>query len=231
MERRVRAAALAVRGHQLCERGQRSSSSSPFGWLSGGTSPSSGDFTTKRSRRLEGGRELQLEPDNDRRPLALLRGEHMATKETARRPSSRRRASRAPSKWLVARSGSASKQPTSRAAAVAARVRPKRSRARRKLGFRASVGRAFGDLTSGLQREFSRGAGKKRLAALLTGAAGALAATAAFVRRRGRRTEPPAFEPASPTIAATTRQPESDGQPAGDGTSAAPTSPEVEGSS
>jgi hypothetical protein len=155
----------------------------------------------------------------------------MPTKEPAPRPSSRRQASRTPSKRLVARSGGASKQPTSRPAAVVARVRPKRSRAKRKPGFRASVGRAFGDLTSGLQREFSRGAGKKSLAALLTGAAGTLAATAAFVRRRGRRTEPPASEPAPPTTAATTRQPESDGQPAGDTTSTAPTSPEIEGSS
>jgi hypothetical protein len=138
----------------------------------------------------------------------------MPTKEAARRPSSRRQASRTPPKRLAALPGGASKR---------------RSRAKRKPGFPASVSRAFGDLTSGLRRELSRGAGKKRLAALLTGAAGALAATAAFVRRRGRRTEPPATEPAPPT--ATTRQPESDGQPAGDTTSTATIPQETEGSS
>jgi len=155
----------------------------------------------------------------------------MPTKEAARRPSSRRQASRAPTERRVVLPGGADKQPTSRSAAVAARVRPKRSRAKRKPGFPASVGRAFGDLTSGVRRELSRGAGKKRLAALLTGAAGALAATAAFVRRRGRRTEPPATEPTPQTTAATTPQAESGGQPASETTSAATTPPEVEGSS
>ena len=155
----------------------------------------------------------------------------MPTKETARRPSTRPQASRTPSKRLVTRPGGASKQPASRSAAVAARLRPKRSRAKRKPGFPASVGRAFGDLTSGLERELSRGAGKKRLAALLTGAAGALAAAAAFIRRRGRRTEPPATAPTPQTTPARTPKPESDGQPAGDATSTATTPPEVEGSS
>ena len=153
----------------------------------------------------------------------------MPTNETAPRPSTRWQANRTPSKRLVALPRGASKQPTSRPAAVAARVRPKRSRAKRKPEFPASLGTAFGDLTSGLKRELSRGAGKKRLAALLTGAAGALAATAAFLRGRGRGTEPPATEATLQTTAATTPQPESDGQPAGDTTSTATTPPEVDG--
>ena len=150
----------------------------------------------------------------------------MPTKETARRQASRR-----PSKRLVAVPGGARKQPVSRPAAVAARVRPKRSRAKRKPGFPASLGQALGDLVAGAKRELSRGVGKKRLTALVTGAAGALAATAAFVRRRGRGTEPPATEPRPQTTAAGTPQPESDGQPAGETTSTATTPQEIEGSS
>jgi hypothetical protein len=155
----------------------------------------------------------------------------MPTKETVRRPSSRRQAGRTPAKRLVALPGGASKQAASRPAAVAARLRPKRSRAKRKPGFPASLGRALGDLTTGLRRELSRGAGKKRLAALLTGAAGALAATAAFIRQRGRRTEPPATEPTPQTTAATTPWQESDGQPASDTTSTPTTPPHSEGPS
>ena len=155
----------------------------------------------------------------------------MPTKETARRPSTRRQASRTPAKRRVALTGGASKQAASRPAAVAARLRPKRSRAKRQPGFPGNLGRAFGELTSGLRRELSRGAGKRRLAALLTGAAGALAGTAAFIRRRGRQAEPPVTEPTPQTTAATTAQPESDGQPAGDTTSTATTPSEVEGSS
>jgi hypothetical protein len=161
----------------------------------------------------------------------------MPTKELAR-PSSRQQASRTRSKRRVALPGGARKQPASRPAAVAARVRPKRSRAKRKPGFRTSLGQAFGDLTSGLNRELSRGVGKKRLAGLVTGAAGALAATAAFVRRRGRGTEPTATEPTPQTTAAGTCQPESVERPATDATSIASDTtstatapPEVEGSS
>ena len=150
----------------------------------------------------------------------------MPTKETTPLRSSRRRASRTPSKRLVALPGGASKQPASRPAAVAARLRPKRSRARGKPGFPASLGKAFGDLTSRLSRELSRGAGKKRLAAVLTGAAGALAASVAFVRRRGRRAEPPATEPTPQTTAATIPQQEGDEEPASDTTSA-PTNPRI----
>lgn len=155
----------------------------------------------------------------------------MPTKETAPLRSSRRRASRTPSKRLVALPGGASKQPASRPAAVAARLRPKRSRARGKPGFPASLGKAFGDLTSRLSRELSRGAGKKRLAAVLTGAAGALAASVAFVRRRGRRAEPPATEPTPQTTAATIPQQEGDEESASDTTSAPTTPPHLEGPS
>jgi hypothetical protein len=149
----------------------------------------------------------------------------MPTKTTARRPSGRRQPSRTPSKRLAAVPGRARKQLGSRAGALAARLRPKRSRARGKPGFIASVGKALGELTSGRTNERLRRARKKRLAALLTGG-GAVAATAAFIRHRGRqqRPEPPASEPApQPTAPTTTdQQEEGDGQPAGDTTSTPP---------
>jgi hypothetical protein len=171
------------------------------------------------------------EPHSNPRRTDRPEGEQMPTKETTPLRSSRRRASRTPSKRLVALPGGASKQPASRPAAVAARLRPKRSRTRGKPGFPASLGKAIGDLTSRLSRELSRGAGKKRLAAVLTGAAGALAASVAFVRRRGRRAEPPATEPTPQTTAATIPQQEGDGEPASDTTSAPTTPPHLEGPS
>jgi hypothetical protein len=149
----------------------------------------------------------------------------MPTKHTSRRASGRRQPSRTPSKRLAAVPGRASKQPGSRPAALAARLRPKRSRARGKPGFLATIGKTLGELTSGLKHERRRRARKKRLAVVLTGG-GALAATAAFIRRRGRqqRPEPPVGEPASQTTAPniTHQQEEGDGQPAGDTTSTPP---------
>ena len=101
-----------MRGHRLHERGQHPEQPVAVGWLSGGIGPSTRVFTTNATEDLRAS-ALQLEPDNDRHSLALLRGEHMPTKETAQRPSSRRRASRTPSKRLVALSGGVSKQPAS----------------------------------------------------------------------------------------------------------------------
>jgi hypothetical protein len=180
-----------------------------------GIGASSRELHNDLQPKLEGRRRVQREPHRHQTP-ALVRGEHMPAKQTARRPSSRRQASRTPAKRLVALAGGASKR---------------RSRAKRKPGFRASVGRGFGDLSSGLRRELSRGAGKKRLAALLTTAAGALAASAAFIRRRGRRPEPPAVKPTPETTAATTPQPGGGGQPAGDTASPPTTPPHIEGPS
>jgi hypothetical protein len=149
----------------------------------------------------------------------------MPTKDTARRASGRRQPSRTPSKRLAVVPGRASKQPGSRPAALAARLRPRRSRARGKPGFLATIGKTHGELTSGLKHERRRRARKKRLAALLAGG-GAVAATVAFIRRRGRqqRPEPPASEPAPPSTAPTTtgEQEEGDGQPIGDTTSTPP---------
>jgi hypothetical protein len=146
----------------------------------------------------------------------------MPTKDTARRALRRRQPGRTPSKRLAALPGRARKQPASRPAGMAARLRPKRSSPRGKPGFLATVGKALGDLTSGLTHERSRRARKKRLARLLAGG-GAVAATAAFIRRRGRRQrpEPPATEPAPQTAAPTTthQQEEGDDRPAGDTTS------------
>jgi hypothetical protein len=146
----------------------------------------------------------------------------MPTKDTSRRPSGRRQPSRTPSKRLAAVPSRESKQPGSRPAALAARLRRKRSRATPKPRLLATVGNALGDRASGVTQS-ARGAGKKSLAALLTGG-GALAATAAFIRRRGRQRQPqpPASEPEPQNTAPTTHQQEGDGQPAGDTTSTPP---------
>jgi hypothetical protein len=147
----------------------------------------------------------------------------MPTKDRARQPSGRRLPGRAPPKRLAAVSRRRSKHPGLRAAALAARLRPKRSSARSKPGFLVAVGKAFGEITSGVTHERSRRArAKKRLAALLTGG-GALAATAAFIRRRGRqqRPEPAATEPAPQTTAPTPEE-EGDGGPAGKTTDTRP---------
>jgi hypothetical protein len=149
----------------------------------------------------------------------------MATKDTAQRASGGRQPSRTPSKRLAAVPGRASKQPGSRFTALAARLRPKRSRARGKPGFLATVGKTLGDLTSGLKHERRRRARRKRQAGLLAGG-GAVAATAAFLRRRRRqqRPEPPATEPAPQATAHTTtrQQEEGDSQPTGEPTSTPP---------
>jgi hypothetical protein len=146
----------------------------------------------------------------------------MPTKDRARQPSGRRPAGRTPPR-LAAVSRRGSKHPGLRPAALAARLRPKRSSARSKPGFLVTVGKAFGEITSGVTHERSRRARakKKRLAALLTGG-GALAATAAFIRRRGRqqRPEPAATEPAPQTTAPTPQ--EGDGGPAGKTTNTPP---------
>ena len=55
-------------------------------WPSGGIGLSTRDFTTNATEDLRACASYSC----DRHPLALLRGEHMPTKETARRPSSRR---------------------------------------------------------------------------------------------------------------------------------------------
>ena len=121
MSWRVRAAASAARGHQLHERGPRSSNPLPSAGCPA-ECPVHGPPELARPARAsqrtqprpEGSREPRLEPDNDRHPPTDLRGERMPTQETARRPSTRRQASRTPSKRRVALPGGASKAPTSR---------------------------------------------------------------------------------------------------------------------
>jgi hypothetical protein len=152
----------------------------------------------------------------------------MPTKTTARRPSGRRQPGRTPFKRLAAVPGRARKQLGSRPAALGARLWPKRSRARGKPGFLASIGKPLGELTSSRTHERSQRARKKRLAGLLAGG-GTVAATAAsavFIHHRGRQQPPeqPAAEPAPPTMPPTTthQQEEGDGQPGGDTTSTPP---------
>ena len=68
----------------------------------------------------------------------------MPTKDRARQPSGRRPPGRNPPKRLAAVSRRRSKHPGLRAAALAARLRPKHSSARSKPGFLAAVGKALG---------------------------------------------------------------------------------------
>jgi hypothetical protein len=122
----------------------------------------------------------------------------MPSKQATPRSSVRRQSTRTPSNRRHAVLGRAHKQPSG--PALAARLRPKRSSAKGKSGFLPTVGRKVGDVTSDLKRTVSPSAGKKRLAAALAGVAGTLAATAAFIRWRGRQQhrEPPASEPEAP---------------------------------
>lgn len=102
----------------------------------------------------------------------------MPTKDRARQPSGRRLPGRNPPKRLAAVSRRRSKHPGLRAAALAARLRPKHSSARSKPGFLAAVGQALGrdHLQQGRHERSRRArAKKKRRAALLRTVPAALA--------------------------------------------------------